>query len=249
MSVRVGDVRLGDGPPKVIVPVVGATAAELEEQAAAVVAAAPDLVEWRLDLLAATEPETVVALGRALVAGLRGLPLLVTFRTAAEGGARDIDGDAYVALYRALVGAGLADLVDVEAFLPETVVREVVALAHAAGVVVVVSNHDTAATPPADELVRRLTRMRDLGADVLKVAVLAKDGGDVLALLEATWRARALGRPVITMAMGDVGVVSRVGGGVFGSAATFGRVGRASAPGQPEVAALRAALALVHGED
>lgn len=242
------DVELGAGPPKVVVPLTGATAAELEHQAAAAVAAGPDLVEWRLDLLADVDPAVVVGVGRDLVGQLGGLPLLVTFRTAAEGGGRAIGATEYVELYRVVVAAGLADLVDVEAFQPADVVREVVGLAHAAGVAVVGSNHDVVGTPSADELVRRLTYMRDLGADVLKVAVQPHDGGDVLALLEATWRARDLDRPLITMAMGETGVVSRLGGGVFGSAATFGRVGQESAPGQVEVAALRAALALLHGE-
>lgn len=246
-TIRVRGVELGSGPPKVIVPLTGATAADLDAQAAAVVGAVPDLVEWRLDLLADHDPASAVEVGRRLVARLGGLPLLVTFRTAAEGGGADLTPRAYADLYRAVVGAGLADLVDVEVMLPEATVREVVALAHGAGVAVVASNHDVAATPEVAELLRRLALMRDLGADVLKVAVMPRDGGDVLRLLEATWQARELGRPLVTVAMGQVGVVSRLAGGVFGSAATFGMVDHASAPGQVDVAALRAALALLHG--
>ena len=39
-------------------------------------------------------------------------------------------------------------------------------------------------------------------------------------------------RPIITMSMAATGVISRVCGEVFGSALTFGAVGKASAPGQ-----------------
>ena len=55
-------------------------------------------------------------------------------------------------------------------------------------------------------------------------------------------------RPLITMSMTATGVVSRLAGGTFGSCATFGTVGKASAPGQIPVAQLRAALAIVHPE-
>ena len=49
------------------------------------------------------------------------------------------------------------------------------------------------------------------------------------------------------MAMGALGVISRLGGGVFGSAVTFGTAGRASAPGQTDAAELKRALELIHG--
>ena len=49
--------------------------------------------------------------------------------------------------------------------------------------------------------------------------------------------------PLITMSMGALGMVSRVSGQVFGSAATFGSAGTASAPGQVPVVELRKMLA------
>jgi 3-dehydroquinate dehydratase-1 len=49
------------------------------------------------------------------------------------------------------------------------------------------------------------------------------------------------------MAMGGDGVVSRLVGGVFGSACTFASVGTASAPGQVPLAELRRVLDVVHG--
>ena len=71
----------------------------------------------------------------------------------------------------------------------------------------------------------------------------------MLALLGATWTtSQQATRPLITMSMTATGVVSRLAGGTFGSCATFGTVGKASAPGQIPVAQLRAALAIVHAE-
>jgi 3-dehydroquinate dehydratase-1 len=245
--VTVRGTTLGAGRPAVVVPLTGRTLAALLDQARAMVAAAPDVVEWRVDLLADGRAPAgdAVAAGRALAAALCGLPLLVTVRTAAEGGAAAVADDAYASLLTALLDAGIADLLDVE--VAREPAARLVAAAHAAGVPVVGSSHDFAGTPPHDAIVGRLLGMADLGADVLKVAVMPHDPGDVLTLLSATWAtSQRTGRPLITMAMGELGVASRLAGGAFGSAATFGTVGDASAPGQVELGALRAALALVH---
>ncbi|GHS85110.1 3-dehydroquinate dehydratase [Actinomycetota bacterium] len=252
-AVTVRGVRIGEGPPAIIVPLTAATPDALVAQAADAVAAAPDVVEWRVDLLdGMADTDAVVAAGRRLVAALGGIPLLVTVRTTDEGGRAAVTPDAYVALYRAVLAAGVADLVDVEVLRDAVAVRTLVDLAHDAGVVVVGSNHDFTGTPPQPELESRLLLMAELGADVLKLAVMPHDPGDVLALLGATWAvSRRVGQPVITMAMGTTGVVSRLAGGVFGSAATFGTVGgsgAASAPGQVDVTTLRAVLAVVHAD-
>ena len=54
-------------------------------------------------------------------------------------------------------------------------------------------------------------------------------------------------RPVITMSMGGTGLISRLCGEVFGSACTFGAVGKASAPGQIGASDLGTVLDLIHG--
>ncbi|GIG29121.1 type I 3-dehydroquinate dehydratase [Cellulomonas marina] len=249
--VRVGTVELGAGRPKVVVPLTAADTAGLVEEARAARGAHPDLVEWRVDhLRAGLAPREVVAAGRALVAALEGLPLLVTVRTAAEGGAADPDDTTWAAALEAAVAEGLADAVDVEGARGADAVARVVAAARHAGVPVVASRHEVRSTPPQDVLTERLLALGATGADVLKIAVMPQAPEDVLALLGAT-RAASLrtDRPLVTMAMGPLGVLTRLGGGVFGSCATFGRVGRASAPGQVAVAPLRAALAVVHGAD
>ena len=241
---------IGAGRPKVIVPLTGGTVEELLAEAAAVVAAGPDVVEWRVDHLdgGRATPESAAAAGTALRGALGDLPLLVTIRTAHEGGVADVDDAGYVAVYRAVLATGAADLLDVELMREPDTVRTLVDLAHAAGAAVVASNHDFDATPAREEIVRRLLLMAERGADVLKIAVMPRDPGDVLTLLAATWEtAQRTDRPLITMSMSGAGVASRVAGGVFGSAATFGMVGRASAPGQVELGALRAALDVVHG--
>ncbi|WP_341361155.1 type I 3-dehydroquinate dehydratase [Georgenia sp. M64] len=188
----------------------------------------------------------VLAAGRMIAAEAGDLPVLFTFRTAAEGGAAAIADEDYADLTIAVARSGLVDAVDVELFRDERQVRRVVAAAHEAGVAVVMSTHDFAGTPATQEILDRLERMVELGADVAKLAATPRDAGDVLTLLDATWTmSRRTDRPLITMAMGRVGVASRLVGGVFGSAATFGSVGAASAPGQVPVGELNRVLRLL----
>ena len=86
----------------------------------------------------------------------------------------------------------------------------------------------------------------ELHADILKIAVMPRNALDVLTLLEATRRmADVADCPLITMSMGALGVISRISGQIFGSAATFGAAASASAPGQPAVLDLDAALAIL----
>lgn len=127
--------------------------------------------------------------------------------------------------------------------------RELIEELHRAGVKVIGSNHDFNKTPNQDEMIKRLKEIRELGADIPKIAVMPNSPGDVLTLLSATLKVAESGMdcPIITMSMGKDGMVSRISGGTFGSALTFGTVGKASAPGQIPVKELREMLEILKG--
>ncbi len=100
----------------------------------------------------------------------------------------------------------------------------------------IASSHEFHRTPPKEEMVLRLKKMEELGADAAKLAVMPENAGDVLALLTATVEAdQKLEIPVVTMAMGRLGALSRISGMLTGSAMTFAAFGKASAPGQLSV--------------
>lgn len=247
-TIEIRNLTLGEGLPKICVPIVGSNKEEILKAAQAIVRCRPDMAEWRADYLpqvcdfAQTEEllkELRVILGE--------LPLLFTFRTAEEGGEQEITKEAYTALYKKVIKSHLADAVDMELFLGEKLVTELIAYAQENGVKVIVSNHDFTKTPPKEELVRRLSAMQRLGADVAKIAVMPADKKDVLILLEATQEVACSNcGPVITMSMGGCGMVSRLLGEAFGSALTFAMAGRASAPGQIPVEELRQILEIIH---
>lgn len=230
-----------------IVPVLGTTEDEVEAQVRGLAGAEVDVVEWRVDHLAdLADTRAVVGTARALARALGPVPMLVTCRTSAEGGAAHLDDDAYGELLAALAASGAAGLLDVE-LARGAVAAGTIETAHRHGVPVVASSHDFSATPPAAEIVSRLRAMQELGADVAKIAVMPRGTADVLTLLEATRimteeHARV---PVVTMSMGALGAVSRLAGHLFGSAATFASAGTASAPGQLGVEDVRTVLGIL----
>jgi len=234
--------------PAVCAPLVARTAATLREEARVVAAKQPDLLEWRVDFFEElADTEAVLATARALREQAGGLPILFTRRHAREGGERiALQEPQVVALYEAVCASGCVDLVDFEMANDAQDLARVRAAARGAGIPLVLSFHDFQRTPPFAELVERFRQAESLGADVAKVAVMPQSLEDVHALLGATLQAsRALGLPVISMAMGRLGAVSRLCGGVFGSALTFAVGAAASAPGQMPIEDVRAGLAVL----
>lgn len=246
---KIRTLTLGEGLPKICVPIVGTCREEIETAAKTVMEHRPDLVEWRGDFLKSIrEPEEVAACLSILRQILKETPLLFTIRTKAEGGEQKLSTEEYEEINQAVIGSGLADAVDVELFLGEQTADRLIASAHAHGMIVIGSNHDFEKTPEEEEMVARLCRMQELGMDVAKIAVMPKSRRDMLHLLSATERMKREHpkTPVITMSMGGQGVLSRLAGEVFGSALTFAMVGKASAPGQIPIEELRSILKALH---
>lgn len=239
---------LGEGIPKICVPVMGSNLESVLASARAAVECQPDIVEWRADYLADVKSrESILEILTGLRELLSDTPLLFTFRTKQEGGEQELALEDYVKLCYWALESRRIDALDVELFLPAQEVQALIARAHNCGVKVIVSNHDFAKTPAREEMAKRLCRMQEIGADIAKIAVMPADAADVLALLEVTQECRGtLHVPLITMSMGAAGVVSRLLGETFGSALTFGMVGQASAPGQIPAGELRELLQKLH---
>ncbi|MDO5378067.1 MAG: type I 3-dehydroquinate dehydratase [Clostridia bacterium] len=247
-AVRVGSIVLGEGMPKICVPVMGTTPEELRAAARRARLAGADLIELRIDSLSPMpEAEEAAAACRA-VREASGLPLIFTLRTARDGGAGDADAAAYEALLAETARGGACDAVDVELSAGEAAFARIARAAHEAGVIVVGSSHAFGRIADARLAGNWLSRQARLGADVLKAAVMAHSRTEALALCLHMARAgEAEGRPYIAIAMGPCGVISRAACEAVGSCLTFGTAGEASAPGQMEAGALRQVLLSIHG--
>ena len=248
-TVKVRNIEIGAGIPKICVPIVGVTREEILAAAENIKSTKADVVEWRVDwyedIFDFVKTEATMQALREVIGEM---PILFTFRTSKEGGEKEIETETYVELNQNAAKTGLIDLVDVEAFTGDEAVKAVVETAHANGVKVIASNHDFHKTPAKEEIVFRLRKMQDLGADIPKIAVMPQNKKDVLTLLAATeeMASEYADRPIITMSMAGTGVISRLCGEVFGSALTFGAVGKVSAPGQMGIEDLTTVLGLLH---
>lgn len=247
--VKVRNVVFGEGRPKICVPIVGVTQEEILKQAKAIKSTNVDVVEWRVDWYEGVfEIDKVKEVLVNLRRELNEIPLLFTFRTSKEGGEKAIELREYVQLNKEISKTKLVDLIDVEAFSGDEEVKEIIEAAHEADVKVIASNHDFDKTPSKGDIISRLRKMQDLGADIPKIAVMPKCKIDVLELLEATtiMAEQYADRPIITMSMAGQGMISRLCGEVFGSCLTFGALDKASAPGQINVEELDRVLNIIN---
>lgn len=247
-TVMLRKVEVGAGMPKIIVPIVAATKEGILAKAKEFQNYVFDVVEWRVDFYEDVfNTEKVLETLKALRAELGERPILFTFRTKKEGGEKEIGMEEYTALNAAVAQSGDADAIDVEIFSGDDVVKKNIENIHAAGKVVVGSNHDFGKTPDKADLLYRLRKMQDMGADIPKIAVMPRCTEDVVTLLDATQEmaGKYADRPIITMSMGS-GVISRLCGEYFGSSMTFGAVGQVSAPGQIPAEELRDVMGVLH---
>ena len=141
--------RIGEGRPKVILPIVERTEAAILEKAAAFSTLCADCVEWRVDLFdAAADPGAVVRCLAKLRVLLKEKLLLVTLRTKEEGGSIPVSHEGYLRFLRTVLDTDCADLIDIEFFTAGTDLPALVQDAHTAGVKVVCSSHDFHKTRP-----------------------------------------------------------------------------------------------------
>ncbi len=241
--VSVRGVHFGDGSPKICVPLVDTSDDTLIWSAILARASAADLVEWRLDYLPAMDDITLLRLVKNLRAALKSTPLLLTFRSAAEGGKRELKQSAYGSLLRLMIASESIDMIDIELSCKDDLLALLVEEAKSKGVAVVISSHDMHGTPSKEAMLSRLRRMRELGADIPKLAVMPRRFVDVLSLLSISEEySHEADHPFITMSMGTLGQISRISGHFTGSAVTFGCTEDGSAPGQLPVQSLRQIL-------
>ncbi|MBU8790271.1 type I 3-dehydroquinate dehydratase [Oceanobacillus caeni] len=247
--VKVKNITIGEGMPKICVPIVGETVEKIVEEAKYLTTLEADVVEWRVDFFEQVEDINQVKEAlKKIRKRLPQTPIIFTFRSLREGGQKEISTSYYMELNRIMVQTGQVDMIDVELFNDEKDVKHLIDVAHDHNVYVIISNHDFHKTPNKEEIVARLRKGQELGGDIPKIAVMPKNTADVLTLLDATreMKEHYADRPIITMSMAGKGVISRLAGEIFGSALTFGAAKKASAPGQVAVNELKNTLSLLH---
>jgi 3-dehydroquinate dehydratase/shikimate dehydrogenase len=226
--------------------------------------AGADIVEYRIDSFFSGSRSADGTLDerevRAIMRLVRDCPLpcIVTCRAASEAGEGGYDGDdaARVSLYEKLGTAGDEDAargrprwiapryIDVElaTYARSANIRQKIDMAvdhpgqrRLVSTGLILSFHDFSGRPA--DLLRRLAAVaHEPAARVAKVAITARSIRDNLELLDLL-ADNAAGKPMIALAMGRFGLLSRVLAPKFGGFLTFAalRPGAGTAPGQPTV--------------
>ena len=161
-----------------------------------------------------------------------GKPLLFTMRSPGEGGSTTLPDSARLAVAEAALASGHVDLVDIEVAAEDPLFTRIDHDARDMGLLRIGSRH-LDMTPSVAWMTEVLLQGSERGY-IPKLAVTAQNLADAARLLEATAGARAQGLlgPMITLAMGEAGRITRIAAPHFGSSATFASVGQAAAPGQ-----------------
>ena len=235
---------INNSPARVCVPVCARRASELP---AAIERAAQlaDLIELRLDCL---EDDTQLEAALSRLPSLlraRTRPFILTFRPAEQGGHRELDAttrlDFWTRRLRPLLddAATRPDFVDLELDLVTDPRRRDELLRLFDSTTLIISRHDFAGVPA--DLEKIYEDASGVPRAITKLAFAAADATDCLPLLNLLERARRERRPMIAVAMGEAGLLTRVLAPSRGAFLTFGALddGSATAPGQATAAELR----------
>lgn len=244
----VRNVSVGAGKPKICASILSSTKEELIADAMALLDMPVDIVEWRADWFKdVLDSQAVADVLKSLRRTLGNIPLLFTLRTTEEGGVFALSLDAYHDVNVSAIISGDIDIVDVEIFREDTLAQSLVEKAHENNVKVIGSFHDFTKTPNRETLMLILQKMQNMDVDLSKIAVMPTTKSEVMTLLETTLEIseQLADRPFAIIGMGALGVITRVAGGLLGTAITFGAAQNESAPGQVQVELLAKVLDLL----
>ncbi|KAL1339786.1 hypothetical protein AAHE18_U065900 [Arachis hypogaea] len=188
--------------------------------------AGADLVEVRLDLLKNFNPSHHLQ----LLINNRPLPTLITYRPIWEGGQYDGDESKRQSTLRLAIELG-SDFVDVELKVAHEFYKSLGGKKHES-VKIIVSSHNFENTPSIEELGNLAATIQSVGADIVKIATTALDITDSARVLQVLVHSQV---PMIGIAMGEKGFMTRILSAKFGGFLTFASMeaGIESAAGQP----------------
>ena len=228
----------GGGVLLACVPLISRTTEALKADAVETCAAGPDLLEWRSDFMEQlSDPAAMAEAAKVLREVAGDIPVIFTPRNPAEGGQQPLTDEQKKAVIEAVSATGCIDLVDLELAYPDAFIQEIRDICHQNNVQLILSNHNFSCLPSLEEVTEKLQRMEAVGADINKLAYKPQNFHEVAAFCKMICDAKEtwMKNPVINSLMGDVGAVTRFGGGSLGSDMCFVSVTGISGPGQMHI--------------
>ena len=151
--------------------------------------------------------------------------MLATIRSKAEGGKSGISEKERLRLFQNIMP--FVDAVDIE-LSSKKILNQVVSKAHAHKKKAIISYHNFKNTPEQKRLETIVKNCKKAGGDMVKIATFAREKKDIARLAALTLSHKN----IIVIAMGRLGIVSRIFFPALGSLLTYCPVTGPSAPGQ-----------------
>ncbi|TAN41159.1 MAG: type I 3-dehydroquinate dehydratase [Nitrospirae bacterium] len=191
---------------------------------------AADIIELRIDMFEKTTVQHVKNIFCKAVDKYK-KPIIATIRSLAEGGRQEVEDR--LAIFSNIIN--LADMVDVE--IGSTgLLKDLRHLCDTHEKILLGSYHNFESTPDNNFLEGVFQKGKDLGVDIVKIAVTGKSRQDLFRLTEFTLKHRD--DNIVSISMGDIGLPSRICSPLCGSLITYGYVTQPTAPGQISISEL-----------
>lgn len=149
-------------------------------------------------------------------------------------GAEGEEGDTALAKANMVMGwaTEIADMIDIDADNPE--LESIIRTAKRRRVKTEISHHEFERMPDRNEIAEMFLKLEKTGADILKIACFAAEEADTYSILEGASAYSQLkgAKPIVAIAMGQEGQVSRICAGDFGSVISYACGSVPTAPGQ-----------------
>ena len=255
-SLKVRNVEIGKGIPKIIAPICDKTEEEILHTARKF-SIIPvdfdildiDIVEWRVDLYDYyNDYKKIESVLEKLRKILKNIPIIFTIKRNASHGEAEISKEDYVKIYKEVCATKLVDLIDIEDSIGKDNMEDIIEFAKDMGTYVITTNHNLDHTPSKAECIATAKELEDMGSDIIKIITKPSSKLDVVELLETTIiiSEHIANVPICTISIGEQGGLSRICGEFFGSCMTYGVNRKKSAPGQPNIEDLSNLLKLIH---
>ncbi|HEM3683882.1 TPA: type I 3-dehydroquinate dehydratase [Streptococcus suis] len=221
---------------KIVVPIMPRNLEEVEAIDVGRLSEA-DLIEWRADYL---PKEEILTVAPAIFEKCNGKEVIFTVRTTREGGHLDLADQEYVDLIKEVAAIYQPDYIDFEYYSYQSVFDQMLEFPN-----LVLSYHNFDETPA--NYLEIMSELTSLSPAVVKMAVLANSEQDVLDVMNYTRGFKTLNaeQTFATIAMGELGKITRIAGVITGSCWTFASLDEVSAPGQMSLANTRKFLEIL----
>lgn len=248
-KVQVKDKIFGGSEVLICIPLISKNVESLLKQAEEICTFKPDIIEWRADYFENIEKSEIVAFALESLHNIIGdTPLLFTLRHAAEGGFKLVTQEKRLEIFEKLLKTKLIDVVDVEMANEACFIEKVKYAVNENKSKLLLSYHNFKETPSKQFIIDKIKLGENLGADISKVAVMPQSYSDVVTLINATHQAREneVDIPIVAVSMGEIGAITRIAGGLFGSDMSFVSACGVSGPGQIPIQDFRALTKILY---